>query len=150
MKLGGKSIKRPEKKPVVFKRGDDEYVFWIKPVLSFEEHSKINPEPTTVRTYPGGRTEEVPDESKHDEWHDQRMAWLFIESLSATPDLEWDQVDLNKPETWSKFKDELADSGFSDFEINYLISQILDLSCINVNKIEEATQDFLATQQAKG
>lgn len=66
-----------------------------------------------------------------------------MKSLEATPDLEWENVDVEDPNTWNNFRQEMTDSGFSAIEINRVIAECLNVNALNEEKIEEARQRFL-------
>jgi hypothetical protein len=76
-----------------------------------------------------------------------RANWMFLTSISATPDLEWETVKLNDPNTWENWRKELRDSGFSIPECNYLWSSFSEANSLDNSKIEEARERFLASQQ---
>jgi hypothetical protein len=72
---------------------------------------------------------------------------MILKSLSATEGLEWEQVDMSKPETWHNYGDELVSSGFSPAEIFAITEAVMTACGLNQKKIDEATERFLAGQQ---
>jgi hypothetical protein len=77
-----------------------------------------------------------------------RYAWIMIESLKATENLEWETIQSDKPETWLNFEKELQDSGLSGIEIGRIANGVLEANCLNEDKITEARNRFLASAPA--
>ncbi len=71
---------------------------------------------------------------------------MILESLKATPNLEWESVNPSDPKTWGGYENELVDAGFSIPEISRVIDCVFDANGLNQKKIDEATKRFLAGQ----
>ena len=155
MKINGKEMTAPPKERVlVIPRGDDEFVFRVKMVEDFSKFDKICPRPQPkTALIPGGGQKQFLNDPAYikalDEWSLKRANWMFIESLSATEGLEYSLVDIEDPETYVKFDDELANSGFSIMETTKLLTLIQEVNGLTQDKIDEAINRFLAGQQAQ-
>jgi hypothetical protein len=104
MKLGGKIISIPQPETIVIPREDQDFVFIAKAVLDYTEFDKVCPLPIppTITKRNGEKSSDVNDKkyleriSKHAK---RRFAWMVLESLRATPELEWDTVNYSDPDT---------------------------------------------------
>jgi hypothetical protein len=76
----------------------------------------------------------------------KRFAWLILKSLSATPGLEWEKVDLKNPDTWLLYDEELKATGFVQAEINRIIQGVMDANAMNDEKVKQAKDRFLLSQ----
>jgi hypothetical protein len=66
--------------------------------------------------------------------------------LSATPGLEWELVDLENPDTWERYQEELQQCNFSDIEMTRIIEGVMTANGLNQAVLEEAEKRFLAGQ----
>lgn len=73
----------------------------------------------------------------------KRTAFMILESLKDSPDIEWETVDINNPDTYLNLQPEL-DSVFSPSEQGFIFNAISTANGLNTEKIEEATESFLA------
>jgi len=151
MKINGKSIEQAAEEVIVFPRSNGNLVFKAKPVSKYEDFDRICPRPKPLSVMrPGGVTSEDVESPKYkkalDDWASQRTHWMILKSLSATEGLEWETVDMSKPETYENYVKELEDSGLTGVEVAKLF-EIIQTACgLNQSKIDEATAAFLATQ----
>jgi hypothetical protein len=152
MKISGKKIEGVSRKTVIIKREEGDIKFILEAVLDENEFDKLCPRPIpAVKMVPGGS--KVPDfESKAykealEEWASQKTRWSFLHSIAATPDLEWDTVDLANPETWKNYPDELTASGFSPGEQYRLMQAYMYVIGLDEDKVNEAVESFLADPQ---
>lgn len=151
MKIGGKAINRPQNEVTVIPRSDGDIVFEAQAVLDFAEFDKICPEPKPpIKTFPGGRQETDGTDlgylKKQSVWAEHRSNWIIIESLRATPGLEWETVDYTKPETWGNFRSEL-EKVFTAGELNAIISCVMKANSLDEARFDEARKTFLAQKQ---
>lgn len=154
MKLQGRKIEGPNTEIVVIPRSSGNLVFKAQAVLDYEMFDKLCPLPEPrIATLPNGGHKRLEDEAGYQlalqNWAAKKTAYMIIESLKATEDLEWETVKYGEPETWENYKTELIGAGFSQPEISRIIEAISIACGINQKKIEEATSAFLATQAAK-
>jgi len=142
----GKKLETPKEQVVVIPHGDTNVVFKAKMVRDFtlfESLCKV-PAPKII-AYPDGRSELVEDASfkddvrKYDELH-----WNYRIISSLCGDIAFETVNINDPSTYSNWKKELEDDGFSPIEISRVIRLVLDANGLNSAKIDEATASFLA------
>lgn len=81
--------------------------------------------------------------AKVDAWSSQKTAYMVLKSLAATPNLEWETVDMAKPETWTNYEAELQEFLYPA-EVNEVINAVLTACALTGDKITEATQSFLS------
>lgn len=149
MKVKGKTIEQPAEEVIVFPRKNGNVVFTAKPVGNYDDFLKVCPEPQAKKIMkPGGAVSEdveSPEYKKElDIWAERKVHWMILKSLSATEGLEWETVDMSKPETYGNYVKELEESGITPLEVSRLF-EIVQISCgLNQDKIDEATKAFLA------
>jgi len=152
MRIGSRKIELGGEEDVVIKRGDGEPVVFRIKSLKKSDYTKFDQmcpkPPIPISMNPKGEKWQNPEnptyQKKIEEWGTKRMGYMMIKSLMATPDLHFDTVDIQNPDTYDKLEDELTDAGFSVLEIGHLFSKIMQICGLDQKKIEQATQDFLA------
>lgn len=154
MKLAGKKIEGPNEEVIVIPRSgeDGDIVFIARSVLDMDDFEKFcpRPNPPIIRKRDGSRFEDRDDaryKKLMDEFASRHIAFMVLKSLEATPDLEWETVNMNDPSTWLNYETELKESGFSTIEINRIINGVITANCLNEAKLEEARKSFLAGQR---
>jgi hypothetical protein len=163
MKLNGQKVSGPNEVVVVIprpevkvsKEGEEptyvsgDHIFRCKAVLDYDVFDKLCPRPEApVVLYPGGRKAANPEDKGFKErlahYGVLRFAWMVITSLSATPNLEWDKVLADKPDSWPKYEEELKESGFSQIEVGRITNGVLEANCLDETKLDEARKRFFA------
>ncbi len=152
MKMNGRKLSGPSTEVVVIPKRDGELVFKAQAVLSYEDFYKLCPKPippTIVR--PGGIKSQNTEDKDYlkaiEAWAANQTSWMILQSLKATPELEWETVDPVQPNTWDNYQKELKAAGLSDPEINRIVMCVIDANGLNNKKIDEATAAFLASQE---
>lgn len=151
MKFNGKSFKSVSEETIVFPRLEGNVVFKARAVLDYSAFETVCPAPKPVEVIGKGgvrflSTETKEYKEKESQYSRRRLAWTIIESLKATPGLEWETVDPNNPETWENYRTELAQAGFTIYEIGRLDNIAIEVCGLSQNKIDEALKSFLAGQ----
>ena len=82
-----------------------------------------------------------------DEWAMKKGYWITLKSLEGTPDLEWDTIDMDDPETWGNYLKEMNEAGLSDIEISRIVNAVSEACGLDQAKIDEATESFLASRE---
>ncbi len=154
MRLQGQKIEGPNIEEIIIPRGNDALVFKAQAILSYDEFDALCPRPKAqVSVGKGGKRVERTDAPKYvdaiNTWAEQRVAWMILKSLDATPDLIWDTLDLNDPSTWLNYKEEFKSSGFSEAEQVRLITGVMAANGLDEGKVEAARDSFLALRQAE-
>jgi hypothetical protein len=152
MKINGRKISEPNKEYIAIPRGNGEdIVFIAQAIIDGSEFEKLCPVPKPpLRKINGEDIPNLKDDNylkKIDKYAKQRLAWMILTSLASTEGLEWEQVDLGDHSTWHLYEKELRDSGFSTTEIQRIINGVLNVNCLNEEKVEEARARFLLTLQ---
>lgn len=153
MKLKGRDLSLPEPKEVKFVRGSEEFVFKVGPVLDKSKYAEAFPEPQPpLKKFsiddPGVPVPTDPNYlEKMTTWNQNAMNWLFMQSLiQYTEGLEFTIVDPDNPETWSRFSEELENSGLLNHEIQVLYAAIIEVNRLTDKALQMAESDFLAQQ----
>jgi hypothetical protein len=153
MRIKGKTFDSPNYEVIIVPRPDGDIIFKASAVLDFDRFNKLCPVPNPpMVTYAGAKTP-VPDFKDKDynnalsERGRKRFNWILIQSLKATPDLEWDSIDEDNPDTWEKIEAEFRAAKFSEVEIGRIFSGVLAANSLDEERIEEARKRFLASQQ---
>lgn len=149
MKIRGKKVEAPKPTIVAFSRENDEdIIFHVGAVLDFSAFDQICQEPTPTEViHSDGRKELKEDHFYRDnvrKYNKRRLDWMILQSLKSTPDLEWERVNLEDPDTWGNYEEELRET-FNQGEINILISAVINANSANEEKMREAKARFLAT-----
>jgi hypothetical protein len=153
MKIRGKLVQLP--KPVACKifRDDDTIVFQCGPVVDFKEFLRLAPEPKPpLRNVVGKGQQLLVDDPKYllkVEAHNKlRICYMMVKSISYTPDLEWSKVDLNNPDTWHEYEDELL-TFLTQPEYNRLIAAVYEANAPTEQRRKEALENFTSTEDSQ-
>lgn len=151
MKIKGVELHKLPDETVVFIHSDQEIVFKLKAVTDWSQCEKLLPEPTPPMRMVKGKKEanyqDVNYKKQLEDFSNKRFAWMMIESLSATPDIEWEIVDPQDPNTWLKWTDELLEV-LLPAELTQLTQGMLRANALDTKHMEEARKAFLARQEA--
>jgi hypothetical protein len=74
----------------------------------------------------------------------------MLKSLESTEDLEWETVDINKPETYGNWQIELEDAGFSEIERMRVMQLCTQVNALDDNMLDQAKETFLAEAPQQG
>jgi hypothetical protein len=154
MKIRGKVIQGPNVEIIAIPRSDaEDIIFKAEAVRDYSEFDALCPEPKPpmVKNAKEGDTLDVKDPTfikQLDRYAENKIAWMILKSLSATPDLEWETVKWNDKTTWRNYRQELADAGFSLYEIRRIENGVMIANGMSESRMEEARKRFLASQQA--
>jgi hypothetical protein len=154
MKLKGK---RPgvSVELIILPRNDGDLVFRARAITDYDEFEKLCPAPEPPAKILPDKTKvfNVADpgyQQAVQNFSTKRVAYMVIKGLTdGTPDLEWESVKMDDHTTWPKFREELAESGLSDVEINRLVAGVMKANSLNEAALEEARKRFLAGEQAQ-
>lgn len=148
MKIGGVAVFLPPRDVVVFPRAEQNLIFHIIGVESFEEFDTICPRPKPPQMLKKGRQQDNFDDpayaKQHEAWAQARQDWLLIKAL-AVPENEitWDEVIISDPTTYAKVNDELRAIGLTQIELNRLIGKMYEVNALSETGMESARANFL-------
>lgn len=134
-------------------REGKDFIIIATAVQSYAEFDKLVDEPKPPNRVFAGDSTPTPDFKDKGyldqikNYNSQRWTWMMIESIRNTPDLEFEKVVFDQPETWKQFEPELKESGFSQNEIAYIMSKIVEVNGLSERMLEEARQRFLVSQR---
>jgi hypothetical protein len=155
MKLNGKKLEGPSVETVVLPREDGDLVFRCQAVLDYAEFDLLVKEPIPPTVTKRGETVAVADLTDRDykkateQYMLRRFNWMILKSLEATPNLVWETVKVNDPETWLKMDDELKAAGLAQAEIARLYVGATTANGLNEERIKEARARFFSTVRPK-
>ena len=156
LKFKGQQVSNTNIEYVVIPRGDSNIVFIAKPVTSLDgfDAVAIEPKPPLI-TYPES-TGKPPENDFSDpnyikrlnDYVTARYYWMVLTSLKDSPDIEWETIDMSKPDTFKNFETELVSSQFLPAEINAIRGAVSRVNALDDRQLDEARKSFLASQQA--
>jgi hypothetical protein len=153
MKINGRVIDTPCTEVLVLPRLDGDIVIKAKAVLDTNEFDALCPPPQApVVMRAGGKFES----DTSDSWYKQetvkrntlRYHYICLCSL-ADSNIEWDTVDMNDPQTWGNWNEDLRKAGFSAVEVDRVINCILQANSLDEQKLKDAREAFLRGQGSK-
>jgi len=151
IKIAGQEIEAvlPEDLIILRPGTDNEIIIRARAFRDFDEFHAVCPVPE-----PPGRQERgrgwVPNlqdqtyKQRMEQHALQRVGWMAIKSLY---EIEWTNVDIDKPKTWAGWEDELKESGFTSVECNLIMALVLDVNGLNESKMQMARESFLRGQE---
>ncbi len=157
MKIHGKKIHVPGIAYAVIPRPENvggDIIFTCQSVLSYEEFEALCPTPEApwVRHRSGKKQQDYDDKrfvKARGDWATKRQAWMVIQSIKATPGVEWETVEYGNPETWENYTTELEECGFSPMEVARIVDAVYEACGLSRKKIDEAMERFLSGERAK-
>lgn len=154
MKLKGKKVEGANYEYIVIPRPDGDLVFKAQAVLDMKPFREMCPEPKPPTVMlPGGVKKEDFDDKNFKgavkQFAEKRYAYIVLKSLECTPELEWETVNINKPETWLNWEQEIKDAGFSVQEVIAIQTGIATANALNQDKLDEARNRFLLSLEAQ-
>lgn len=155
MKFAGIELKGAYSTFLVIPKGLVDVVFTVTAVYDRRPFEELCPKPKPPNVRLPNQKEASPDFTNADylkainDWQDKRHVWLCLKSLEDTEELVWDRVDINNPDTYDQWEEELIEAGFTYTERVMLQNKILEVCGLSVDHIEKATDDFLASRQAQ-
>ena len=154
MKYKGKQVEGRNTELLVLRRPNGETMaFKCEAVADYDEFEKICPTPKPPEVLkPGGvreRNVKNPAFIKAlEEWAGRKTDYTVLKSLQASPDIEWETVDMESPTTWENYRKEMADSGFTEIEIGRVLTTVGIANCMDDGMLEAAREDFLVAEAA--
>lgn len=154
MKIGNRQFTEPYTVLEVIPRADGPVVFKAQAVLDTSAFDALCPRPRPpIVQRPGQASiqnvEDATFKTKVLDYSQKRMNWLVLESLKATPDLVWEKVILEKPETWGLWTEELKEAKFTEIEITRIFNAVFKANSLDESHLENARKDFLASEALK-
>ena len=149
MKMHGKTVQVPIEEVIVIPRDSGNLVFKARPVIDWDPHASLDPqpEPPVIQrpNQPAQKNVEAPKYKKEfAAWASRRWNWMILDSLSITEGLEFETVQMDKPETWENWRKEMLDAGLVPNEIERIEAKVLEACRLDQTKIDAATAAFLA------
>jgi len=155
VKLHGKKVSGAFESVVVIPRLDGNLVFVARAIMDYEAFEKLCPPPKAPVVVFAGSTQEVEnvEDSEYkkavDEWVEHKTHWMILQSLKATPGLEFETVDEGDCSTWKNYQKEMQEAGLSPAEQARVVMCVSEANGLDQSKIDEATNSFLAARAAQ-
>ena len=154
MKFKGQTIEGPSSEVLVIPKGDMNVVFEAQMVADYAEFEKLCPEPQPKTKLVPGTADPIPmiDEPNYMEevkkWGGLKTDWMILKSLEASKDIEWGTVKMDDPSTYANWRTELEAAKFSNVEILEITRLVIKANGLSTERMEEATESFLAERAA--
>lgn len=149
MKIGGVEVTKCEELLVLPRPDGNDIPIRAVAVSINDEFDKMVPMPVPPKLQKKGETiADFSDKNFKEAMarrSDQRFAYMIIKSI-APSNIEWQTVDLDKPNTWVKWQEELLAAGLSEVECNRIVNAVMVANSLDEGKIEEARRAFLRGQ----
>lgn len=150
MRIGQVILDGPTEQVLVLPRLGGDVIIRARAVLhaDMELFHKLCPEPKAPAVMRRGDTNFSPNlEDKSylvrlEEHGQKRFAYICIKSLEPS-DIEWEVVQLEKPNTWTQWVEELSNAGLSSVELQRVQSCVLQANALDEGKLKEARELFL-------
>lgn len=147
MKLKGRAISGPNYAILVIPRPDGDLVFKAQAIRDLTDFEKLCPDPKApMKMVPGGR--KIPDLQDADYLNEintkakKQSAYTVLESLKPS-EIEWDTVDIQNPDTWLNWEEDLKNAGLNYVEIQRIMYLVLEANSLDEDKLEEARARFV-------
>lgn len=152
MKFGDREFKsfNIRKLTITRGKGTEPLVLTFGPA-SVDDYEKYYPEPKVPTKQKRGSDEWIPnpDDKKYKEAlkkrNDAFRDYTVIKSMEYSK-VDWDTVNIADPDTWSNWKEDLKNCGFSAHEIQLVQIAVMEANSYTDQGISESEESFLATQ----
>jgi hypothetical protein len=155
MKINGKIVNGPNEVITVVTRQNGDLIFKARAILDYAKFDTLCKLPSApLISKPGEMAYPDLDDAEYKKavrlYSERKVAFMIVESLSATEGIEFDTVKINDPTTWEGLETELKSAGLTDVEVQRIFSSVWEANGLDEGKIEEAKKRFLASQLAQG
>ena len=159
MKIKGKSIPQPKSILIPIPRQDSDNIFLtFQPVMDWTHFDNLCPEPNLpIETTIGKGSKKITDEKhplykkylkKVEVYSQSQTDYSIVKGLMATKDLEWEKIDIDKPETWRNWEEELG-SHFTKNEVAVILNEVMMAGFPTEERRDEAKRLFMLQQLEK-
>lgn len=152
MKVGGVQVTPPPEGLLILEREEGSLVFRAKSVAieAWDHFNKICPEPSIPMVLVKGEKKPNTTDETYQlqcrKLHAKRIAYLCIKSLEPS-NIEWDTVNMDDPDTFEKFEDDLRTAGMTEIEIQKVIQLCVGANSLDEEKLKKARESFLRGQR---
>jgi len=148
MKIGGKKV-TPNESILVLPRPDGDLIIKARSADINDEFDARFPLPIAplIQTKDGNHYDyKDPDYKRACKIRDgRRFSFLVLRSLEPS-NIEWDTVDMESPNTWSNWTEDMKNAGMSEVEVQRVINTVLAANALDEEKIQQALDSFLRGQ----
>jgi len=149
MKYKGKKLEGRNTDFIVFNKDGIKVQIKAEAVPDFKEFNKLCPLPEPpVKFRPGGKKEvniKDPEYLKAiDDYALKKTNYTICKSLMINEDIEWEYIDIQNPETYSKWETEFTESGFTEVETTRILGLCIQVNNLDDGLMDQAKEDFLA------
>ena len=148
MKIGGVTPTPLNALLVLPRDNGPDIVFHAQPVENEKFHELCPAPKASVRKMADGSKERVENDAykvQVSKWLERKYDYTVLYSLIPS-DIEWDEVDLGVPSTWSKWRDEFKNGGLCAAEVERVLALVAQANSLDESKLKEAREAFLAGQ----
>lgn len=150
MKINGVIVDGPHEETLVLPRGENMIPIVGRAIMDFSAFDDVHspPKPPAKLT-PKGKVEDTDDPGYRESlgiYNEKRTAWIVLETLKPS-EIEWDKVNPAQPSTWRLWRDDFRDAGLTEIEIGRILRFVMEVNCLDEEKLEWARSVFLRGQQ---
>ena len=155
MKYKGKKLEGRNTDVLVLPRGSERIVLKAQALKDYDEFEKLCPIPEPPKKLlPGGIQEPNTNDpvflKQLNGYGEKKTNYTVIKSLEISEDIEWETVDLTKPNSWENWRTELKDAGFTEIEMLRILQLCTRVNCLDDDLLNEAKETFLAEALQQG
>ena len=148
MKIGGVEVTTSEEVLVLPRAMGDDIVI-VAVAADMENFEDMYPKPQLPKRIVRGGVEDDVDSPAYvaalESWGNRRFEYLVLKSLEPSK-IEWETIDMDKPNTWKNWSKELQEAGFASTECNRIVNCVLTANSLNEAKLRIARERFLRGQ----
>jgi hypothetical protein len=152
LKIGGVEVTGPNEGLLILPRpmGRDIKIL-VRAVPNLDEFRALVPYPKAPASLQRGKgkvenTNDPTYRQQVEQYNLKRMAYLAVIGLEPS-EIEWKKVEIEKPNTWIEWEDELLAGGVTEIEVNLILNLVLEVNQLNDAKLTAARESFVLGQQ---
>lgn len=150
MKINGEKLEGRHVEEIFIPRGEEDGIlFEATAIVNLDDFNEKCPEPKPPYIHKPGKAPAPDFKAKSyvdamTEHNKRRLGYIIMETLKGNDWLEWELLNPADPGTWSQYEEEFLQSGFTQLEINQIISGVMKANCLDQEHIKQARERFLA------
>lgn len=149
MRIGGVEVNGPNEEILVLPRLQGDIVIRARSVTDWGPFNAAFQSPKApTKLVKGGFQEDKTSPRYREQMQQYESAWyayLAVKSLEPS-EIEWSEVSLDDPSTWTKWEAELLAAGLSVQEVNRIAVCVLQANSLDEMKLKQAREVFLRGQ----
>lgn len=145
MKINGKEVRGVVEDVLVLPRGKQgDIVLHGRADANPQQFNELceQPKPPMIQT-PAGNQADITNEgyiAQMEAYGQKRFGYLILKTLY---ECEFELLDIEKPQTWGKWDEELTQAGFNEMDKTRIVNFVAAVNSLNERAVESARENFL-------